>query len=348
LSDTGVKSTSNLFRQKTGDEENGTLSPKPASEPKQKVKSQTQVWAELKVEREKMLEVAREARKKGERATTVTREICFSLPFWLPSKFDLEVQEDEDSEHKFVRTAQLFLPNFSSKHLEGKDTESHVPAILQKKFDNTGDIKAIHRRIDFEERLMQRHLEEMSAGAILTKYKKKGPNKRWFFVSPSGDTISWQKVGKNTETMSKEERKKKFGAQTLNPMGTLQGKVLSLFTGRVSTKYLADIVGMYYGPHWSQGFDRYITKKDGAKGKPWLCFTVDFTGRSLDLVCPDQKTLTVWFLGMQALAPLSRFHFTLGALMWQRLVMKINFYGLANFIQTKGAVDLDEEDRREF
>jgi len=57
--------------------------------------------------------------------------------------------------------------------------------------------------------------------------------------------------------------------------------------------------------------------------------------------------LTVWFLGMQALAPLSRFHFTLGALLWQRLVMKINYFGLANFIQARGAVDLDEEDRRE-
>ena len=35
-----------------------------------------------------------------------------------------------------------------------------------------------------------------------------------------------------------------------------------------------------------------------------------------------------WFLGVQALAPLSVHHLTMGGVLWQRLIMKLNFYGL--------------------
>ena len=65
-------------------------------------------------------------------------------------------------------------------------------------------------------------------------------------------------------------------------------------------------------------------------GFPWLAFTVEFPDRTLDLVGNREDEVQQWFLGVQALAPLSVHHLTMGGVLWQRLIMKLNFYGLVS------------------
>ena len=63
-------------------------------------------------------------------------------------------------------------------------------------------------------------------------------------------------------------------------------------------------------------------------GFPWLAFTIEFPDRTLDLVGAREDEVQQWFLGVQSLAPLSVHHLTMGGVLWQRLIMKLNFYGL--------------------
>jgi len=93
------------------------------------------------------------------------------------------------------------------------------------------------------------------------------------------------------------------------------------------TRSLIDVVGVHYGPYASEGFQRYLQQKDKAIGLPWLCITIEFVDRTLDLVCKDTQQVTCWFLGIQALAPLSVHYLSRGAMLWQRLIMLLNFHG---------------------
>ena len=63
-------------------------------------------------------------------------------------------------------------------------------------------------------------------------------------------------------------------------------------------------------------------------GFPWLAFSIEFPDRTLDLVGGREDEVQQWFLGVQALAPLSVHHLTIGGVLWQRLIMKLNHYGL--------------------
>lgn len=67
---------------------------------------------------------------------------------------------------------------------------------------------------------------------------------------------------------------------------------------------------------------------DSATGKPWLCFSVQVTDRTIDCVCKDEREVTAWFLGLQAQSPQTCFHLTRGMILWQRTIMKLNFYSL--------------------
>jgi len=87
------------------------------------------------------------------------------------------------------------------------------------------------------------------------------------------------------------------------------------------------VIGVHYGPYASEGFERYLQQRDGACGYPWLCITIEFVDRTLDLVCKDTQQVNTWFLGIQALAPLSVHYLSKGAMLWQRLIMLLNFHG---------------------
>jgi len=93
------------------------------------------------------------------------------------------------------------------------------------------------------------------------------------------------------------------------------------------TRSLIDVIGVHYGPYASEGFERYLQQRDGAIGCPWLCMTIEFVDRTLDLVCKDTQQVNTWFLGIQALAPLSVHYLSKGAMLWQRLIMLLNFHG---------------------
>ena len=95
------------------------------------------------------------------------------------------------------------------------------------------------------------------------------------------------------------------------------------------TRALADVLGVHYGPYHSAArFTRYIARKDSQSGFTWLAFTIEFPDRTLDLVAGGEDEVTRWFMGVQSLAPMSVHHLTLGGVLWQRLIMKLNFYGL--------------------
>lgn len=99
---------------------------------------------------------------------------------------------------------------------------------------------------------------------------------------------------------------------------------------QTSSGEAADISGIYYGPFFSTAFDQYLTPRDdGYRGKSWLTMTIDFPDQlSLNLVFPDEHSVTTWFLGLQALAPMTSYFLSRGAFLWQRLIMKLNYYGL--------------------
>ena len=75
-------------------------------------------------------------------------------------------------------------------------------------------------------------------------------------------------------------------------------------------------------------------------GFPWLAFTIEFPDRTLDLVGGREDEVQQWFLGVQALAPLSVHHLTIGGVLWQRLIMKLNFYGLVTTLRTHSSTHL--------
>lgn len=52
--------------------------------------------------------------------------------------------------------------------------------------------------------------------------------------------------------------------------------------------------------------------------QPWLCFSVQFKDRTIDLVASNEHEVTAWFLGLQAQAPMTVSHMSRGMILWQR------------------------------
>jgi hypothetical protein len=152
-----------------------------------------------------------------------------------------------------------------------------------------------------------------------------------FLRRARAEWLSWKRLGKKELLMSEVELRAAMVRQDKAKWG--QSSALS-FGRDVNKEPVANLVGLYYGPYSSQGFESYLQRADGASGKPWLCVTLDFVDkRSLDLVFADEKQVTTWFCGLQACAPLSNAFISKGYLLWQRLIMKINFLTLRFFIQ---------------
>jgi hypothetical protein len=97
----------------------------------------------------------------------------------------------------------------------------------------------------------------------------------------------------------------------------------------IRMRSLCDIIHIYYGPfHHVYRFRNYLAYENGSLGQPWLCMSIEFIDRSLELVAETEEEITAWFLGVQSLAPLTICYISRGQLLWQRLIMKLNYYGL--------------------
>jgi hypothetical protein len=146
--------------------------------------------------------------------------------------------------------------------------------------------------------------KEMEYGAAMLKIKNGLQTRRWFSVNSDLTTLRWRKCSHAEE----KKQKKSF---------TFRG-------GR--SRLLGNVRGMYYGTHYSTVFASYIA----AGGKPWFCFTVEFTESeaNMHIVCPDLENITRWFLGLQNLIHLTNTFVSRGTFLWQRTIMKFNQYGV--------------------
>ena len=66
-----------------------------------------------------------------------------------------------------------------------------------------------------------------------------------------------------------------------------------------------------------------FAKFDKLYGPVWLCFTLIFKHRTIDLECTSLEQLKVWFMGLQHLAPMSRHYLTLSKFTLKRANLRI-------------------------
>eukprot|EP00808_Paulinella_micropora_P001348 g72986.t1 len=142
----------------------------------------------------------------------------------------------------------------------------------------------------------QKFIDILSQGAILKKYSPLGKaTDRWFSVSKDGSKISWSRI---------------------DPKKRKRAHSLVAFT---KTRNLADVLRIRYGSKFSRRFARY----NNSGNPPWLCITIVFGDRTLDISCENQEQVTTWFLGLQSLAPLSTWYLSRGMVFWHRARFKI-------------------------
>jgi len=160
-----------------------------------------------------------------------------------------------------------------------------------------------------QEAYIAKIMDRMKVAAKFMKYNLQGkPNSRYFYITEDGTELHWTKTnpakGRNNHSLTAEKPRK---------------------------RYFADVRGVYYGPYNNRRvFRRFLDNKDQfeGSGKDWLCITVAFDDRTLDFCCTTDEQVSTWFLCMQALAPLAASYLTCGSVLWRRLIMKLNAYGL--------------------
>jgi hypothetical protein len=189
-------------------------------------------------------------------------------------------------------------------------------------------------------------------GSILIKYNSSGkPMKRWFYVQETAEEIKlcwsapktskskplWQVNPNGLSFEPNEPEQLDANGKPMLNKAKHKSASSSLFPSFTIGKWkfnqdrsrsLLEVSGVHYGPYYSANFCRFLDKQDSATGKPWLCFSVQFKDRTIDLVCSNEHEVTAWFLGLQAQAPQTCFHMTRGMILWQRMIMKLNYYGL--------------------
>lgn len=160
----------------------------------------------------------------------------------------------------------------------------------------------IHRDYQEAARLQKR----LTKGCWLVKLTDDGkPSKRWMEVSEDGTELHWRK-----------------------------SKAANFFGSKGKTQLLADVTAIFHGSHTSSRFEPYYNARlFGLSGKPWLAFTIKLPDATIELVAPDERVMSEWFQGLQSLIPLNKRYLNKGAMLWQRLIMKINAFGLAQFIR---------------
>jgi len=212
---------------------------------------------------------------------------------------------DEDDNSRAVR---ILLPaRFAPAELALPPSPTKLPlkAILKPCPIQYNGLASLQRQEAYIASIMDR----MKVAAKFMKYNLQGkPNSRYFYITEDGTELHWTKTnpakGRNKQSLTAEKPRKRF---------------------------FADVRGVYYGPYNNRRvFRRFLDNKDQfeGSGKDWLCITVAFDDRTLDFCCTTDEQVSTWFLCMQALAPLAASYLTCGSVLWRRLIMKLNAYGL--------------------
>jgi len=196
-------------------------------------------------------------------------------------------------------------------------------------------------------------------GSVLIKYSTQGRQiKRWFYVqdSPNDVRLCWcqpktkrnkslqecnpnglstyQQNGKHTEEKESIDTSKKSTAALSSRRSILPSFTIGSWKfNHDRSRSMLDALSIHYGSFYSETFCRFLEKHAHSTNttirlKPWLCFSIQFPDRTIDLQCENEWEVTAWFLGLQSISPMTPFHLTRGMLLWQRLIMKMNYYGL--------------------
>lgn len=122
-----------------------------------------------------------------------------------------------------------------------------------------------------------------------------------------------------------------------------QEQLKKIQRSKYSSYAFSNLCSMSYGPaEFAQYFENkyHTTDRIG----PWLCFVLRFVKTSILMVCHDERIADVWFQGIQALGPLSQDYLPSGLMKWDRLIMKLNYYGVP-YIQKLCHPEEDEQQR---
>lgn len=217
-----------------------------------------------------------------------------------------EGKDDDDNEEN--RVIKIVLPATfapSARAVPPPPTKLPVKPIIKPCPQQYNGLAALQKQEAYIASIMDR----MKVAAKFMKYNLQGkPNSRYFYITEDGTELHWTKTnpakGRNHHSLTAEKPRK---------------------------RYFADVRGVYYGPYNNRRvFRRFLDNKDQfeGSGKDWLCITVAFDDRTLDFCCTTDEQVSTWFMCMQALAPRAASYLTCGSVLWRRLIMKLNAYGL--------------------
>jgi len=168
-------------------------------------------------------------------------------------------------------------------------------------------------------------IQQLRRGSFVYKFKNKEPTRRVLFLSDDGSSICWQ-------TLRRKEEKEMMLAEAKG------GSAGSTFESNVSCTWfggksipLADVVGVYYGPYYSQELSSFLNSCDNGRGKSWLALTIETVDDELNFVFVSLADLKLWINALHALTPASSRSITPGRAFWTRVIMKLNKIGLARF-----------------
>jgi len=195
-------------------------------------------------------------------------------------------------------------------------------------------------RLQEEFKVLQTVKQYLGRSVRVIKLSHKGgaPSVRYMTVRDDGQELHWGKVPFKSARLKIQQTRsldRRFKLPTIFK-GT-KSKIANSTKSR-RCRDIARIRGIFYGPYSNpaafRGMSRDIRPEHShpllntSVGKDWLCITICLDGRTLDVVFDHESTVTSWFLGLQYLAPLNSNYLTRGKLLWCRLIMKLNHYGL--------------------
>lgn len=302
--------------------------PAPATDDEKEKEKERERQRQREREREREREKEREAKRKSKR-------VMFKIPEGCGNG---DKEEGRRARMKRSSTrASTALPSEGIEIFWGdspfpdhpKDPKP-TPSILSRIF-RADQVERILLRHERAADRAARHLETMQKGAPLLKVSRTLKKEvRWFTISADGSEIVWDKNMPAPEPAPGQTR-------------ASSGSIWKRFFGSRKTRNLLDVYGVHYGPFGSIVLKKYIGSNKMLK--PWLCLCLQFHDRMLDLVCNSEEEVTAWFFGLQSLAPMSVHYLSTGAFYWQRIIMKINYYGLKRFVQAaNGKLDLSTQE----
>jgi hypothetical protein len=104
-----------------------------------------------------------------------------------------------------------------------------------------------------------------------------------------------------------------------------------------------DIKQIFYGPFVGIGFQPFVEECRKSNAKPWYATTIQAQSETLNIVFLCNYDVTLWLQGLYMLAPSTGKAFTLGKMLWLRLIMKINFVGYNDFVFGGTAQQLQQQ-----